>query len=83
MPKERRVFNEDLEEQYQMAQSMSDEQIDEILNRHKTSKQAFAAMVLLLEASKDNEEIWLDDWECHLGEIIWPDIIGEKHCVID
>lgn len=82
----RKIFNEDLEEQYQKTAAMSDEELNEVLDRHKDSKRAFAALVLLLEASKkdSSEEVyWLDGWECHMEEIVWPDILGEQNEAID
>lgn len=56
---------------------MSLEQLNDIINLYPEVKQAAATMVLLIE-KYGYKYINTDDWECDLGNILWPAIAGPE-----
>lgn len=55
------------------AQTMGKEEVNALLDKYPNSKNAFVALLLLVEAEKESG-VAVCDWECDLAEIVWKEV---------
>jgi len=53
------------------------EAVDVILSNHPKSKIAFAGLLMLSAMNQEHGDN-VDDWECDLDDIVWPEVYKEN-----
>lgn len=69
-------INEDYGSCVEIAKQISDFQKLEILNRYTESRDAFVGLLMLVESQKEKGTV-VDDWECDMANIVWPEVQGK------
>lgn len=69
-------INEDYGSCVEIAKQLDENQKSEILNRYPESRDAFVGLLMLVESEKERGTV-VDDWECDMADIVWPEVQGK------
>lgn len=71
--KQKEFFNPDFEALVKNENQVPIDVIDDMLVRYPKSKRALVALIRLIEFEKQGNAC-VDDWECDLSEIVFPEV---------
>lgn len=69
-------INENYGSCVEIAKQLDEKQKSEILNRYPESRDAFVGLLMLVESEKEKGTV-VDDWECDMADIVWPEVQGK------
>lgn len=69
-------INDDYGSCVEIAKQLDENQKSEILNRYPESRDAFVGLLTLVESEKEKGTV-VDDWECDMADIVWPEVQGK------